>query len=164
MLFCTARVENTFGTVAMCNLSDSRMHYRRSCLQHFANPMFSRLAVLIIHRKIGQWLFLNGICFSQQPPEGGCQDFPRPSCLRRKFQLTAARRRLRDSGRPNHRHHCVSTHSRPKAAAYPCAHMRPKSIVSTHSRPKAATLPPTMKQRRNKCFNSQPPEGGCTTK
>ena len=73
-LFCTARAESTFGAVTMCNLGDSRMyHIRRSCLQHFANPMFSRLAVLIIHRKIGQWLFSNGICFSQQPPEGGCK-------------------------------------------------------------------------------------------
>ena len=71
-LFCTARAESTFGTVTLCNLGDSRMHYRRSCPQRFVNPMFPRLATLIIHRKIGQWLFSNGICFNSQPPEGGC--------------------------------------------------------------------------------------------
>ena len=55
----------------------------------------------------------------------------------------------------------VSTHSRPKAAAkllywrgYGCA-------VSTHSRPKAAAPCFTQWRNTSKCFNSQPPEGGC---
>ena len=32
----------------------------------------------------------------------------------------------------------VSTHSRPKAAAFDCTHFLKNGIVSTHSRPKAA--------------------------
>ena len=90
-LFCTARVENTFGTVAMCNLSDSRMHHiRRSCPKHFANPIFSRLVALIIHRKIGQWLFSNGICFNSQTPEDGCRYMLSALIAQSLFRLTAA--------------------------------------------------------------------------
>ena len=56
----------------------------------------------------------------------------------------------------------VSTHSRPKAAAAQSYHGNLYFDVSTHSRPKAAAdiIPffaifPT-------CFNTQPPEGGCS--
>ena len=79
-----------------------------------------------------------------------------------EFQHTAARRRL-----PIVRGHCmrngfVSTHSRPKAAASHWA-SRPstKSIVSTHSRPKAAAFSFLCGLQYIRCFNTQPPEGGC---
>ena len=76
----------------------------------------------------------------------------------------------------------VSTHSRPKAAGGMYRPMMAAMGVSTHSRPKAAeywyapTLPATLFQhtaarrrlsktkifgRKNKRFNTQPPEGGC---
>ena len=78
----------------------------------------------------------------------------------------------------------VSTHSRPKAAACPCAsarhygfvstHSRPKAAaslaifhcrqwltVSTHSRPKAAAKSLWLLLGKLYCFNTQPPEGGC---
>ena len=54
-------------------------------------------------------------CFNTQPPEGGCNN-----------QSFASRILL------------VSTHSRPKAAAWGIVKILPKSLVSTHSRPKAA--------------------------
>ena len=34
--------------------------------------------------------------------------------------------------------------------------------VSTHSRPKAAAFRPLKARRCRACFNTQPPEGGCT--
>ena len=159
-LFCTARAESTFGTMTMCNLGDSRMHYRRSCPQRFVNPMFPRLATLIIHRKIGQCLFSNGICFSPQPPEGGCMSVPLMMQMLFGFQLTAARRRLpvtpprqpytaRFNSQPpegDYQDTCyaailtfsVSTHSRSKAAAKSGDNLPQNSKVSTHSRSKAA--------------------------
>ena len=143
-LFCTARAENTFGTMTMCNLGDSRMHYRRSCPQRFVNPMFPRLATLIIHRKIGQCLFSNGICFSPQPPEGGCMSVPLMMQMlfgqSMSFQLTAARRRLPDSVGSAAGCSGVSTHSRPKTAARPVIAVAVHFAVSTHSRPKTAAF------------------------
>ena len=58
-------------------------------------------------------------CFNTQPPEGGCHFSARsPTTI-----------------------FCVSTHSRPKAAACCFAILRPFVVVSTHSRPKAAAKP-----------------------
>ena len=55
----------------------------------------------------------------------------------------------------------VSTHSRPKAAAMGCLLGAGGSVVSTHSRPKAAAWRALSHQRNLRCFNTQPPEGGC---
>ena len=55
----------------------------------------------------------------------------------------------------------VSTHSRPKAAAKFKVNYRDVYIVSTHSRPKAAANPITIYHPKMPCFNTQPPEGGC---
>ena len=55
----------------------------------------------------------------------------------------------------------VSTHSRPKAAAVIMQNIRQKSEVSTHSRPKAAASYWQIYPLFAKCFNTQPPEGGC---
>ena len=79
--------------------------------------------------------------------------------------------------------HCVSTHSRPKAAGRGQCHDVAWRLVSTHSRPKAAGCfnsklicfkgfqhtaarrrldHDSAKQSRRQCFNTQPPEGGWT--
>ena len=55
--------------------------------------------------------------FNTQPPEGGCvADFHTQNSLKR-FQHTAARRRLRHLCHTKTNRDFVSTHSRPKAAA-----------------------------------------------
>ena len=90
--------------------------------------------------RIQLWMFRLKICFNTQPPEGGCvnlglfmlKDFsfntqpPEGGCLRLAnylvlritFQHTAARRRLRKVHFGEKTLSDVSTHSRPKAAAY----------------------------------------------
>ena len=76
--------------------------------------------------------------FNTQPPEGGCRHFDRPCHGYR-----------------------VSTLSRPKAAAVSVGADRVRQ-VSTLSRPKAAGSPRSNGQART-CFNTQPPEGGCSS-
>ena len=76
--------------------------------------------------------------FNTQPPEGGCKT---------KSVIGA---RL-----------AVSTHSRPKAAARSQLYTNSRDIVSTHSRPKAAAGRRGFLLPFIKCFNTQPPEGGC---
>ena len=100
-----------------------------------------------------------------------------------QFQHTAARRRLLKIGKLSCVANNVSTHSRPKAAAdcdcdgrretMVSTHSRPKAAanqtikftetlnVSTHSRPKAAAKIQKLVLTTSKCFNTQPPEGGC---
>ena len=55
----------------------------------------------------------------------------------------------------------VSTHSRPKAAAYVLTGVRSSNMVSTHSRPKAAAVELLNDVQGLASFNSQPPEGSC---
>ena len=55
----------------------------------------------------------------------------------------------------------VSTHSRPKAAALFGVILLICAQVSTHSRPKAAAALGAHTSKRDRCFNTQPPEGGC---
>ena len=62
----------------------------------------------------------------------------RHSVTSSKFQLTAARRRLRTAGSKFPVFGEVSTHSRPKAAAFLHCVKQGTHQVSTHSRPKAA--------------------------
>ena len=59
-----------------------------------------------------------------------------------KFQHTAARRRLPLSKLNRGELNDVSTHSRPKAAAFVAANFACVEVVSTHSRPKAAASTP----------------------
>ena len=102
----------------------------------------------------------------------------------RRFQHTAARRRLLKKSKPKADQTLVSTHSRPKAAAFAhfdffnealvSTHSRPKAaafvhfvnlftyFVSTHSRPKAAAFYFCNALFFDCCFNTQPPEGGCS--
>ena len=60
-------------------------------------------------------------------------------------------------------HYDVSTHSRPKAAAFVDCDQAKAYQVSTHSRPKAAALPLFFSPMLVGCFNTQPPEGGCSS-
>ena len=78
--------------------------------------------------------------FNTQPPEGGC-------CWLVQGKVLSA---------------TVSTHSRPKAAAFVAHISRPIYRVSTHSRPKAAASNTVMCWNIYTCFNTQPPEGGCS--
>ena len=76
--------------------------------------------------------------FNSQPPEGGCKSGHTSINSRAWFQLTAARRRLLNLVINDQLPGWVSTHSRPKAAAYPLLFRLVPHPVSTHSRPKAA--------------------------
>ena len=76
--------------------------------------------------------------FNTQPPEGGWPQRKNHSQHRRKFQHTAARRRL------------VRAVNR----------LSDQVIVSTHSRPKAAGFSMLTAKQINQRFNTQPPEGG----
>ena len=80
-----------------------------------------------------------GKCFNTQPPEGGCASQKYIILTELKFQHTAARRRLRQL----------------------IAQYQHKRKVSTHSRPKAAATSYAVTHRRQRSFNTQPPEGGC---
>ena len=100
-------------------------------------------------------------CFNSQPPEGGwCGTFRFP-LMRWPFQLTAARRRLGKHNAEDVDSDMVSTHSRPKAAGHFFhIYLLLQFSVSTHSRPKAAGPASCPWHYSNRCFNSQPPEGG----
>ncbi len=78
----------------------------------------------------------------------------------RKFQHTAARRRLVFQAFYAVLVVLVSTHSRPKAAGFSCLFSFANFTVSTHSRPKAAGFAKGFYLRDTPCFNTQPPEGG----
>ena len=78
-------------------------------------------------------------CFNTQPPEGGCI-------------YSLAMYSINN---------IVSTHSRPKAAAFILYSTDPDLTVSTHSRPKAAAGRFHHTIYKADSFNTQPPEGGC---
>ena len=80
-------------------------------------------------------------CFNTQPPEGGCI-----KCFWVNVIFVV-----------------VSTHSRPKAAAKILTAMAEDRLVSTHSRPKAAAPNARLYVALGLCFNTQPPEGGCSS-
>ena len=123
------------------------------------------------------------ISFNTQPPEGGCGFFIasktgwsmfQHTAARRRlldgwtltttskwFQHTAARRRLLFPSLINVYLSGVSTHSRPKAAAWLGEWLGSEVGVSTHSRPKAAASLYAFSVRIKFGFNTQPPEGGC---
>ena len=89
-----------------------------------------------------------GVWYSQQ------------NTLSRRFQHTAARRRLGCVPASEPKGCCVSTHSRPKAAGLGLFAKSFDLVVSTHSRPKAAGRRITRLQTSLSGFNTQPPEGG----
>ena len=80
-------------------------------------------------------------CFNTQPPEGGCKAKVSYNTARRWFQHTATRRWLPLVGSVRDF----------------------MSFVSTHSHPKVAALYPIRPWWTYLSFNTQPPEGGCST-
>ena len=79
--------------------------------------------------------------FNTQPPEGSCHPVITEKIKSLVFQHTAARRRLQPLTNSGFLFEVVSTHSRPKAAAYVQDGKIAEVVVSTHSRPKAAAFP-----------------------
>ena len=99
-------------------------------------------------------------CFNTQPPEGGWVD-KRNGILVRCIVSTHSRPKA--AGPLNVAWLCltvVSTHSRPKAAGCVKTRLYIPPIVSTHSRPKAAGCLVDHFEKKKRCFNTQPPEGG----
>ena len=96
------------------------------------------------HPKVAATIFsirsLIVVSFNTQPPEGGCGVWTPDAYANKSFQHTATRRWLRLSSRGTYQRNCVSTHSHPKVAA-DCGQAE---------------------QNPANCFNTQPPEGGCT--
>ena len=105
--------------------------------------------------KAGAWMG-----FNTQPPEGGCPSSTAAPAGHCGFQHTAARRRLPTGLIDRISTVDVSTHSRPKAAAWFRAALRsPLAFQHTAARRR---LPRSRQSPFAKpCFNTQPPEGGC---
>ena len=76
--------------------------------------------------------------FNTQPPEGGCIFRRHATVDDVLFQHTAARRRLHFQTASIASSASVSTHSRPKAAAFEIHQKAFRNDVSTHSHPKVA--------------------------
>ena len=87
--------------------------------------------------------------FNTQPPEGGWRQETLMWVISRRFQHTAARRRLVSSPLPLLLDESVSTHSRPKAAGAGVRLVQAYQRVSTHSRPKAAGLMQLFSKHKN---------------
>ena len=80
----------------------------------------------------------------------------------RAFQHTATRRWLLGGYLLINQTGNVSTHSHPKVAAPPDPEQLYRQLVSTHSHPKVAASWPVRALIIWVCFNTQPPEGGCS--
>ncbi len=103
-----------------------------------------------LHRRTG---------FNSQPPEGGWGRNDEPVHFFRKFQLTAARRRLVKISNDRIDVYDVSTHSRPKAAGVRLSVFpRDYKFQLTAARRRLEDL--ARGRLAGARFNSQPPEGG----
>ena len=121
-------------------------------------------------------------CFNTQPPEGGwwwlrcwrgrLRRFQHTAARRRlarsswkncawsRFQHTAARRRLAWRFTPRrHIATCFNTQPPEGGWGWRLNPFRPAAHVSTHSRPKAAGKASRCRSSPSACFNTQPPEG-----
>ena len=79
----------------------------------------------------------------------------------RWFQHTAAQRRLRLLFFHLRPLDGVSTHSRPKAAAYPKNIFMIEVLKFQHTAARRRLQGKYVRRNGNTCFNTQPPEGGC---
>ena len=101
------------------------------------------------------------IRFNTQPPEGGCPCFGVFQNFQKKFQHTAARRRL-----PSHLHMLKiirmfqHTAARRRLLAEKRA-LHPAAGFNTQP-PEGGCQPCSLICSSSDCFNTQPPEGGCT--
>ena len=124
------------------------------------------------------------VSFNTQPPEGGCKRGDKWRVEIYKFQHTATRRWL-PSATAFINSSSLFQHTATRRWLHQCDHLVPLATpVSTHSHPKVAALMAhwqaalripfqhtatrrwlqTLLNRLNwqaKCFNTQPPEGGC---
>ena len=100
--------------------------------------------------------------FNTQPPEGGCLATRKEKFIALWFQHTATRRWLQRGIGFFGMRAVVSTHSHPKVAASTPKKQFIKLMVSTHSHPKVAAPRAAGIGGRRFCFNTQPPEGGCS--
>ena len=99
--------------------------------------------------------------FNTQPPEGGCLIALIAVVGGLWFQHTAARRRLRVSGCLNPADFDVSTHSRPKAAAFRLTYMTASCGWFQHTAARRRLRRFILSACKPCGFNTQPPEGGC---
>ena len=100
--------------------------------------------------------------FNTQPRGGGCHGKSGAKNRRKRFQHTAARRRLHGAVIKYNQAAGVSTHSRAEAAASTRNSFRAAEIVSTHSRAEAAASDVDLSRNTGNCFNTQPRGGGCS--
>ena len=77
------------------------------------------------------------------------------------LQHTAARRRLHPVGHPVGHQKSVSTHSRPKAAAFPKKAIMVTLLKFQHTAARRRLLEKQGVVKGLAGFNTQPPEGGC---
>ena len=80
-----------------------------------------------------------------------------------KFQHTAARRRLRTPRPPKRFADSVSTHSRPKAAAWVMRAVTNIRVRFNTQPPEGGCIYSVIGVAVEYSFNTQPPEGGCST-
>ena len=98
--------------------------------------------------------------FNTQPPEGGWRTFWHATNCPKKFQHTAARRRL-DRYQIDTIKTSMFQHTAARRRLGPKIEQSGSSVnVSTHSRPKAAGPLHWLELRGFTSFNTQPPEGG----
>ena len=107
-------------------------------------------------------LMLSIFSFNTQPHGGGCHQNLIRSLTIRKFQHTAARRRLHGYGNFKSCWNIVSTHSRTEAAAAKNGVLLVCVLVSTHSRTEAAADVSGSSEYHISGFNTQPHGGGCS--
>ena len=101
--------------------------------------------------------------FNSQPPEGGCSLSPNSPAANQRFNSQPPEGGCFQSCARRYPHTCVSTHSRPKAAAFASATGK-VTDESFNSQPPEGGCAMVAAVCRWVCgFNSQPPEGGCTS-
>ena len=101
--------------------------------------------------------------FNTQPPEGGCMREPRIKTRYVSFQHTATRRWLPIILRYDVVSFSVSTHSHPKVAAlYTNLSIYILTMFQHTATRRWLRSAATLGIRGVGCFNTQPPEGGCS--
>ena len=109
----------------------------------------------------GQWWDRTAQGFNTQPPEGGCGQRQQHPSHHQSFNTQPPEGGCIRSSRITAAASCFNT--QPPEGGCRCFSRRKRlCVVSTHSRPKAAAYTSCFKLGCITCFNTQPPEGGCT--
>ena len=98
--------------------------------------------------------------FNTQPPEGGWSKQQASEPKSKRFQHTAARRRLAGSKITLKLGYKVSTHSRPKAAGHNFGAKTSRSVSFNTQPPEGGWKNSFLFMSTSQGFNTQPPEGG----